>query len=152
MKIKLVETEKKLTSEQLQKTEKTIGLQLPDEYRRFVLLYNGGCPKPGGFRFICQATGSWEESLVAWFLAIYEGEAENFLKFFNDYQGRIPADTIAIARDPGGNLILLGTVGKQRGKIFFWQQDFETDEDDVADYSNVCWVADSFNDFINSLF
>ncbi|MDY6994535.1 MAG: SMI1/KNR4 family protein [Pseudomonadota bacterium] len=150
MNIRMTESEKKLTPHEIEKAEKTLNLQLPEEYKRFLLLYNGGHPEPGKFKYICD--DHQNRSLVAWFLAIYEGKAENFSTFYKTYKGRIPEDTIAIARDPGGNLILLGIEAENRGKLFFWLQDFEVEEGEIPDYSNVCLIADSFDEFFNSLF
>jgi len=56
-----------------------------------------------------------------------------------------------VARDPGGNLILLRTSGPNAGKVFFWIKDEEADDDEVADYNNVCFVAESFDKFLKSL-
>ncbi|NJO18450.1 MAG: SMI1/KNR4 family protein [Thioploca sp.] len=148
--MRIIESEKKLALHEIKEVEETLNIQLPEEYKRFLLLYNGGHPQPGKFKYICE--DHQNKSLVAWFLAIYEGKAENFLTFFKTYQGRIPQDTIAIARDPGGNLILLGINGKNRGKVFFWLQDFEVEEDEIPEYSNVCLIANSFDEFLNSLF
>lgn len=150
MNIRMTESEEKLTPREIKEAEKIINIQLPDEYKSFLLLYNGGHPEPGTFKYICD--DHQNKSLVAWFLAIYKGKAENFLTFFKTYQGRIPEDTVAIGRDPGGNLILLGINRKNRGKVFFWLQDFEVEEGEVPDYSNVCLIANSFDEFLNSLF
>jgi hypothetical protein len=150
MNIRMIESEKNLTPHEIKKVEERLNIQFPEEYKHFLLLYNGGHPQPEGFEYICE--DHQNKSLVAWFLAIYDGKAENFLTFFKTYQGRIPENTVAIARDPGGNLILIGIGENNKGKIFFWLQDFEVEEGEVPDYSNVCLVANRFDEFLNSLF
>lgn len=149
-KLTIVKDEEKLTLEKLKAVEKIIGVTLPEEYRKFLLAHNGGSPRPQAFEYRC---GDRPPRLgaVAYFLAIYDGDAENFLDFYETFRGRIPPDTIPVARDPGGNLILLGTSGPNAGKVFFWIKDEEADEDEEADYSNVCFVAETFNKFLESL-
>lgn len=144
------------TLEQIREAEKTIGVELPEEYKQYLLSHKGGHPDPDGFRV--QWNGQdWAEgneiNSVAWMLAPYDGEDENFLDYYETHKGRIPDDTVPIARDPGSNLILLGTSGPNKGKVFFWQRDYEAEpgQGEVADYSNVGFVANSFNEFINSL-
>jgi cell wall assembly regulator SMI1 len=145
---KLSKVERPLTGEELQQVETRIGVQLPEDYRLFLLQHNGGHPEPSAFKYTCDQQ-QWKLAAVAYFLGIYEGEDENFLEYFDDYLGRIPAETIPIARDPGGNLILLGVSEAHRGKVYFWLQDFEND---AGDFSNVCFVANSFSEFLNALF
>lgn len=144
------------TPEQIREAENTIGLELPEEYKKYLLSHKGGHPDPDTFSV--QWNGQdWAEgneiNSVAWFFAIYDGKDENFLDYYETHKGRIPNDTIAIARDPGSNLILLGTSGTNKGKIFFWQREYEVDFEngEVPDYSNVGFVANSFNEFIDSL-
>jgi hypothetical protein len=140
--------EKDLTEKELTEAEHRVNVRFPDQYRQFLLKYNGGLPEPCAFNFKC---GEEEPELacIAYFLAIYEGESENFFDYFETYQDRIPAELIPIARDPGGNLILIGIKNNYKEKVYFWQQDYEPDE---PDFSNICFIADSFNEFLSSLF
>ena len=112
-------------------------------------------PDPSWFRI--QWSGQdwaegWETGTVEYFLSIYDDPDANFLEYSDTFEDRIPKDTIAIAFDPGGNLILLGTDETNNGKVFFWMHSYETDEDEETDYSNVGFIANSFNEFIDSLF
>lgn len=157
MKLKSTYQESLTTPDQIRDAEKIIGVELPDEYKRYLLSHKGGHPAPDVFQV--QWSGQdWAEgneiNSVAWFLAIYDGKDESFLDYYESHKGRIPKDTIAIARDPGSNLILLGTFGTNKGKVFFWQREYEADPSSgkEADYSNVGFVSNSFNEFIDSLF
>lgn len=145
---KLPGIEKDLTEEELWQAENRIGVKLPDEYRQFLLRHNGGHPEPYGLNFECEGEEP-QLAAVAYFLAIYDGEDENFFDYFETYKDRIPPELIPIARDPGGSLVLLSVKDAHKGKVYFWQQDFEPDE---PDYSNICFVANSFDEFLNSLF
>jgi hypothetical protein len=157
MEIKSPYQEHPTTPEQIRAAEQVIGVRLPEEYRQYLLSHLGGHPAPDNFRV--QWSGQdWAEgneiNSVAWMLSPYDGKDENLVDYYKTHVGRVPDDTIPIARDPGSNLILLGVSGPNKGKVFFWQRDYEVDpgSGDVPDYSNVGHVADSFDEFINSLF
>jgi len=151
MNINIVESKKILTVEVLQKFEDTIGVQLPSEYKEFLLLHNGGILEPDmGFKFKSQIKNI-DESMIGLFYSLYDGEYGSLLKEFNNYQQYVADDMLIIASDPGSGLILLGISGEKQGKVYFWMQDFEP----VGEYESECktfaLVADSFNEFLSSL-
>jgi len=45
---------------------------------------------------------------------------------------------------------LLGVSGEYKDKILFWVKDDEVEEGEVPGYDNVGFLADSFDEFINS--
>lgn len=141
----------------MQEFEKAIGTQLPQEYKNYLLSHQGGHPTLDVFR-VRWSGQNWAEgneiNSVAWMFSIYNGKDENLLDYYETHHGRIPKDTLPIARDPGGNLILIGISGDNNGKIFFWQREYEVDLEKglPADYSNIGFVANSFNEFIDSLY
>ena len=53
-----------------------------------------------------------------------------------------------IARDPGGNQILLAFAGPNEGKVYFWDHE---EEPAMPNYSNCHLIADSFREFIEGL-
>jgi len=76
---------------------------------------------------------------------------ENLLEMnCETFAGRIPQGTLAIARDAGGNLLLLALQGAYQGKLLFWVKDHEVEEGSRPGYENIGLVADSFVDFINN--
>ncbi|WP_158502293.1 SMI1/KNR4 family protein [Vitiosangium sp. GDMCC 1.1324] len=139
-----------MTKERIADFERIIGVELPEQYKRFFLEHNGGSPRPPEFLFQREGEDP-QEGIVAWFLAIHDGPHENILRFFKMFQGRIPADTVSIARDPGGDLILLGIRGPLRGKVFFWTSELETDDGTPTEPEMLYHVADSFDEFLKSL-
>ena len=144
-----------LNHQKIADAERTLNVKFPDDYIRFLLQYNGGRPEPEGFDIHWrsdQPVGEdWRTSMVSWFLSIYDGKATNLLTYNQvDFKDRIPKNTIAIAHDPGGNLILLGIMGQYAGKVLFWVKDYEVEEGEVLGYDNVGFLADSFDEFINS--
>lgn len=144
---KLSGVKEPLTEDELRRAEGEIGAGLPGDYRRFLLAHNGGRPEECVFRFKCEGK-DWTPAAVAYFLAVYDGRHENLLEYHEAYRDRVPAGLLPVARDPGGNLILLGVSRGHEGRVYFWLQDSEPEE---PDFSNVCFVANSFDEFINSL-
>jgi hypothetical protein len=149
------EEKPQIQEQDISNAEKALGCLLTDDYRGFLLQHNGGRPSLEAFniRWDGNALGEgWGASLVHFFLSIYDGKYSNLLKYNTvTFRGRIPADTVAIAYDQGGNLILLGVGDDNRGRILFWLKDHEVEEGEMPDYSNVGFVADSFGAFLGSL-
>jgi hypothetical protein len=163
---KIEDAETPLNLQEIEQAEERLNVTLPSTYKNFLLKYNGGRPVPDGFdiswtedRIISETrrecSEDWRSSMVGWFLSIYEGEYSNFMEYnLVDFKGRIPKETIAIAHDPGGNLILLGVAGEQIGKVLFWVKDHENWEGDdsienIPWYDNIGLIANSFDEFIN---
>ena len=78
------------------------------------------------------------------------GDAYDLLRNHEAYEGRIPAELLAVGNDPGGNLICLAVRGGKRGAVYFWDHEGEGPPGE-AGYSNVYPVAESFGEFIESL-
>jgi hypothetical protein len=143
-----------LDPEAIREAERQIGVPLPQAYKQFLLKYNGGRPEPAAFRITWSGqewADDWSVDTVHMLLGLRPGDEADFLTDFESYQGRIPNDTVPIGYDPGGNLLLLGVRGRNTGKVFFWMQDYEVEEGQTPDYSNVGFVASSFSEFLDSL-
>lgn len=102
--------------------EGKLGVRLPDDYR---------------------------DSLVDWFLALYDGEHSNLETVCGWLVNRLPDNLLPIALDPFGNVVLLGLVGEHRGKIYFW--DHENEPARQPNWSNIDLVADGFDTFLREL-
>lgn len=127
------------------------GLLLPFEYKRFLLKSNGGWPAPNVFM-----VPGWhgQASVLDAFCGIHEGRKSERLDLaLKTYEDRVPEDLIPIAYDAGGNVICLGWKGERKGKVYFWDHEDELDEDGdfVTDYRNVYLVANSLQEFLDSL-
>ena len=126
-------------------------IRLPDEYRQFLLTYNGGRPIPCEFNFKGQDSGS----AIDGFLGLGGGKNYDLLKTIKLFQGRLPARFFPVACDQGGNQICLSVSGPDSGKVYFWNHEFEADErygDNPETADNITLIADSFNEFLNGLF
>ncbi|HEX8558041.1 MAG TPA: SMI1/KNR4 family protein [Pyrinomonadaceae bacterium] len=154
MEVKIAGSKRKLTEDELKRAEGVVGAPLPEEYRRFLLRHNGGYPEPGDFRIEWtdpRLARAWRISTVADFHALDDGATLDLLRDFKTFQGRIPKGTLAVALDPGGNVVLLGLAGEHRGRVFFWVNSLPAEYDET-DFANLGRVADGFDAFIGSLF
>jgi hypothetical protein len=143
--------------------EKKIGESLPDDFREYMLKYNGGGLLLDGKNIIVKIDWQGKDP--------QEGGSGAFVEYFHEFsddtssglemndcyqtfKDRIPDDTISIAHDPGGSLFLIGVKGKNRGKVFFWSRDYEDinkGPDGSPTYDNVGFVSNSFKNFLEKL-
>ena len=130
--------------------EVRLGCPLPEDYREFLLLYNGGRPEPGCFQF-AQRTGPYTDSVIDWFLTLHENPYTytNLERKLDVFADRIPPGTLPIANDPGGNCVLLGLNADIRGKVYFWDHDREPARQ--PDWSNIDLIAEDFDTFMRKL-
>lgn len=129
--------------------EQKYSCRLPDDYRNFLLENNGGFPTPDCVRF--DESGQRTASDVFCFFAIDDKRAWASLEWHHEaYSGRLPKNTLPIARDSCGNLWLLDVSSDGAGSIFFWDHgSFDTfDETDLRNWPR---VATSFTEFRDNL-
>jgi cell wall assembly regulator SMI1 len=138
-----------LTQDAIERFERQIGTTLPETYRSFLLRYNGGHPEPNMFPI--QGFYADTHGLLEWFFCIAKGDVYDLAENEQLYHNRVPPDLLPIATDPGGNLICLAIEGKNQGKIYFWHHEDEVGKGIHPTYNNVYFVANSFDDLLNSL-
>ncbi len=139
---------------QLWMLEMTLGHNLPDDYRAFLLDCNGGYV--GGALWFKGPTPSGG---VADAGVHHVGGFRNEDYFSLDrarrcYRGRIPENLMWIMDDPFGNAICLGVSGVHRGKVYFWDHELEPDDgwDGQFDTAgNLLLLANSFTEFVSGL-
>jgi SMI1-KNR4 cell-wall len=141
-----------ISVEKIQELEEKVGMKIPQTYIDFLLNYNGGIPEPCGFVYRAEETN--ELGTVNRFLGLHSGKHDNlydYLMLYKEREKRIPSNLIPIANDPGGNLICLSIDGSDLGNIYFWDHDFEAENETEADYSNVFFIANSLDEFLQNL-
>ncbi len=135
---------------------------MPEDYRAFLLQYNGGRPDRQRFLFTGENyNGEEQESILEWFYAVHDqpydedeewepGPEDDFLPYFaqplesvlEEFQGEAPgADALPIGRDPCGNLITVGLRGDWAGKLYFYDDEIE----------KPTLLAGSFQEFLDHL-
>ena len=133
---------------QLDEFERDEGVQLPAEYREFLLTSNGGRPDDN-----IVDVPDLDEVAVNDFFGLQPGEMYDLRGERAMYEGRIPPGTLPVADDPGGNLFLLSLAGDSKGAVYFWDHEEEPREEgtDWSDFENVYRVADGFDQFLAML-
>ena len=138
----------KLDNAVLEAIEQYLGFRMPNDYRNFLLEYNGDVDLPPFFYF---KKNDKNGSMLDSFFGIKKHTNDNILMNIKLYKNRIPTNCLPIANDAGSNLILLAVKNKDYGKVYFWDHNWEAEDGAIPDYSNLTLIADSFDEFINNL-
>jgi hypothetical protein len=134
-----------LTENELAAFEVCVGGRLPEDYRKYLLIHNGGTPHPNTFT-ISEDEGDTSVHIL---YGLHAGPSWASLKRSVEvYRGRIPSEAIPIGSDPLGNAILLVFQGPRMGEICFWDHE---QEGGPSDWDNVVTVAPSFSKFLGLL-
>ncbi len=139
------------------KLESLLEGRLPGEYREFLLHYVGAfmCDEYVCFHF--NEVPPWADAEGMMSLDVFYGFTKGVYGLIQNIEiffGRIPATIIPIGDTPFGSQVCLGISGDERGKVYFWDKD---DEREIAgdrenDFGNVYLIANSFSEFVESLF
>lgn len=149
MKINITKSKKHLDEESLLALEHKLAITLPEDYRDFILHYNGGQPKFCVFSYK-GVDGFESQSVINWFHAIYDGEENDFesIYLFYSENGRIPPGFVPIASDPGGNMICISISENDRGMVYFWDHELELS---YSGTKNLALLSNSFSGFLDLL-
>lgn len=135
-----------ISEEELAAFEQAYQIHLPAEYRDFLLRYNGGMPKRRIFDI--DMDGFPNSIPIQLFSGVSQTHPLGLQATMATFVGRMPANLIPIANDSFGNPICLSVSGEDTGYVYFWDRDMEQEE---PDYSNVYFIAKSFNAFLDLL-
>ncbi|GAA5134377.1 hypothetical protein GCM10023213_05970 [Prosthecobacter algae] len=102
--------------ERITEFEKSIGLELPEDYRAFLIKHNGGCPCPSSFE-----TESGIVVSVTRLLSL--GAPLSFDRLETNYKSNAWSEgfvngIIKIGYDPGGQELMMATSGTIKGSIY----------------------------------
>ncbi|WP_160161114.1 SMI1/KNR4 family protein [Actinomadura sp. K4S16] len=130
----------------LDELERRLGVELPSDYRSFLLRRNGGRVHDNDL-----ATPEGEEIGIAVvsFLSLGSEGGDSMDEFLGVYSGRYPKELLPVAEAVGGNLILIRVEGRMKGEIYFWDHEQEGDEEPV--WENLTLLAPSFDQFMEAL-
>ncbi|HEX8308951.1 MAG TPA: SMI1/KNR4 family protein [Allosphingosinicella sp.] len=132
-----------LREAQLRALDDEFGCALPGAYRQFLLDSNGGRPE---HQAVLRQEGD-SGDLVDRFFGLEPAGADSLLGAFDLYSSRVPRGLLPVARDPFGNLFLLGLAGPRLGTVCFWDHEAELDEPRRR-HRNVTLTADDFSAFL----
>lgn len=126
--------------------ESRTGISLPVEYRKFLLLYNGGIPTPQQ----ADIPKTKHSVLVDYLYGILPKRSRCDLEYEAERMSEhLPSGFIVIGHDPGGNAYLLATKGKERGRVYFWDKRGLLSK---SEGGNTFWLADSISSLLDSLY
>lgn len=129
--------------------EETYNLNLPDDYKNFLLCHNGG--KTVRRRF--ETNDKTITSSIMLFLPLSKEKDDELEYFFKKYNlgNIVPSNFIPIGIDPADSLICMSVSGKDRGSIYFCDMDYFS-EDNELKKECIRLITPSFSDFVNTLF
>lgn len=135
------------TAAQIAKYEAAIGASLPPDYKDFLAEFGGATFADTYEAPITEPGHAGDYACPEVFFGFYRPDQGQKARHFDlnaslsAFKSRIPDGFIPIARAIGGNLILLGVAGPQKGTVYYW--DHETQE--------VWLVAKDFTNFMTNL-
>jgi hypothetical protein len=141
-----------LDAEAIRAAAAQVGLPFLPEYVEFLLARNGGSFRPWPEYRIDGCPRS-EGGLLHCFFKIDANARTNLVEEFRVHRGRMPAELLPVASDPGGNLICLACTGEKVGRVFFWERAYEADTDagQEVGWGNVFPIAENFPTFLREL-
>ncbi len=146
--VKMTDSLGPISEKDIVELESIYKIQLPINYRNFLIKYNGGRPEPDCFNFKDGTSGSD----INMFFGLCKDYNYNLTAQIEIFKDRIPYSLFSIAEDSGGNIICIGIKGEYLGKIYFWDHELEADVGEVPDFSNITLIADSFQEFLDGLY
>ena len=136
-----------LSWERLVNIENRIQKELPQDYRNFLLKYNGGQPVPSFFWIQPFHDGSG----VYQFYGIHDGPIHLSIDtYLGEERYGIPNSMIPIGDDGMGNFICLGINSTNYGEIFFLDHD-EHPYSTPDSMAGVLIISNTFDEFLHSL-
>ena len=128
---------------ELEELERSIGEQLPNDYRWFLKHYGKSLFKEA---VICPTTRT--ESIPFMFFYGPNASGNGVLRKYEFHQGEFPTGFVPIGEASFGDLYLLASKGPHRGSVYYWCHDAGGWEGEDEDYSSFETIAPSFTDFI----
>lgn len=134
-----------LSYEKLVEFEEQLNVTLPEDYRNYLIQYNGGLPKTN--HFCIKSEGG--DSRIHHVYGLNVGpDFQRLDLMFKIYTGRVSKSVLPIADDPFGNLICIGINNDIYGKIYFWDHEKEHNYNDTQQMEE---LSTSFTDFLLTL-
>ena len=134
------------SNEDVKSFEQEHDFVLPEDYKNFLVTFNGGRPEKDTRAFTFKKEdGTVSDSLVGWFNGLIDGDEYSLEEEIDIYDERIPAGMLPIASDPFGNAILIGVSSDDVSGVWFW--DHEIEPESIND-SGIYKIAESFDQFL----
>lgn len=128
--------------------EKSLSIDLPEDYKNFLLKYGECMIMEDDLVFPVLEDNPLADEGVMSFGFFYGLEKNRYdIRNIRDiYFDQMPEWVLPIADAEGGDQICIAVKGEKTGKIYFWDHELRNGQQDLF------LIANSFNDFIQSLF
>lgn len=133
-----------LSISELEKFEQLINYRLPDDYRHYLLNFNGAEP----INTVCHVSDLEGATNLHTMLGIHNGPEYAKLELeFGDRNSTKKTGFLAFADDTFGNYFCLNLQRKKYGEVYFYNHE----SSHASKIKTLSKVADSFESFIESL-
>jgi cell wall assembly regulator SMI1 len=153
--VKFLDVGGQLTNESIAKFESELEIELPQDYRRFLLENNGGEPQENwAFDFFEFNVPDKTSSVIRYFYKVFDNKTHEVDDLKSIYKalvrsGQIPKEYLPIAEDPFGNIIFLRVDKKNFDNVVFGNAELEDSE---TGYLVMSMISNTFSEFFNSLY
>ncbi|WLR43227.1 SMI1/KNR4 family protein [Bacillus carboniphilus] len=152
--------DKEVSSEFIKEVGHELGYEFPEDYIECARINNGSAVIPYYFKVK-------DDVKVFGTLLSFDKESDDYIiRVFNNYIDTLPKKMVPIVYDPAGNLICFDYKDHEENPIVVfwehegaWEKDMLMEEEGLTEEQaeerareNVFYVADSFTDFLNSLY
>jgi hypothetical protein len=137
-----------VSQEVIDQLAEDLKVTFPEEYTRFLLVSNGGRPRPKCF--LIKTPEGNRVGQVLDFFGVNDPVESCDLRWNREvFIDRMPFSIFPIGCEDGGNVICIGVDASNLGRIYYWDHEVEGDQ---PSFDNVYNVNDSFSEFMLSLY
>lgn len=134
-----------LSNIEISSLETELNIAFPSDYKEFLKKNNGGLPKDN--YLVTHLSDTDDEIVLGALLGINQNENFDLKTWFTEYNDELPAGSLVIGTEYNSGLFIMITQGDEKG-IYFWDNAYTLDSS--SDESNVYWLANTFDKFLNS--
>ena len=132
--------------EEIFKLEDEIGFTLPNDYKEFLINFNGGVPE---VKYSTFKLNELEENIGLQVLYGLDLEENlNLREWYEEYEDDLLDDCLIIGHGIGFGFIVLVNSPEGAG-VYFWDNSFELENS--SEDENIYKISDTFREFIEEL-
>ncbi|WP_392551925.1 SMI1/KNR4 family protein [Orbus wheelerorum] len=133
----------KLTVAQIEYIEHNLNINLPKDYKQFLIDFNGGLPQSN---YLTLMLNNLNETLtLGVLLGINDNPNYNLISWNIEYKSDMPMSAIIIGTDYNSGLYIMITDKEQAG-IYYWDNSYNLESSD--DNENVYFITSTFTEFM----
>lgn len=135
-----------INQDDLVRVERLIGFELPQAYKSFLLIHNGGRPLLDGVSY----KGEHFDFLGHLYAVRGESYHDDLIRNIKQYKELIPSGYLPIGESPGGDVFCISMKEPNLGAVFHWDHE-EANYDGVPWEYNMTNISPSLEEFLESL-